>query len=105
MLGNGLEKHIHSRTKSAEHKGFHDGTLIEKEIRFNRRIYINSNIIRKFICQMINCVIFQIVAGKFYMEIRHLGDLWAFIRYNKYRINLVENYVIVALIFTMDHRN
>jgi hypothetical protein len=54
---------------------FHIGTQIEKELRCNRRIYINSNIIRKFICQMINCVIFQIVAGKFYIEIRHLEDL------------------------------
>jgi len=46
---------------SAEQEIFHNGNDIEIESRFQRRIYIIFNIIRKFECQMIYFLIFQIV--------------------------------------------
>jgi hypothetical protein len=50
-LGNDLDTNIHSSTKSAEHKVFHIGTLIEIEARFRRRFNILYGIIRKVSCQ------------------------------------------------------
>jgi len=39
---------------SVEQEMFHNGNDIEIESRFQRRIYIISNTIKKFECQMIN---------------------------------------------------
>ncbi len=56
--------------RSTEQKVSDNRNKIEIENRFQKRIYIKSNIIRKYLCQMINCVIFQDI------YILHCGISW-----------------------------
>jgi len=54
--------------RSAEQTMFHNVNWFEIDNRFQGKIYIISNIIRKFVCQATNCLIFQ-------MAICYIGAL------------------------------
>ena len=77
------------RIRFAEQKMFHNGNRLKIEVRFNRKIYIKSNIISKFVCQMINYFTFQMVIC--YIVILIVGV-------NRYKKRGVVDYMYLASI-------